>query len=177
MAISTSKSPSFDPKTVAYGLGWFSLALGLTELLFARGLARTLGMRGQEGLIRGYGMREIATGIGILASKDNPAPGIWGRVAGDALDIAKLAKYATAGNPERGNVAIALGAVAGATAMDVIVAQQLPVQEQEAESAARDYSDRSGFPMGVEAARGAARDFKAPGDMRTPEAMRSQTLH
>jgi hypothetical protein len=40
MAISTSKSVSFDAKVVAYGLGWFSLALGLTELLFARGLAR-----------------------------------------------------------------------------------------------------------------------------------------
>ena len=32
------------------GLGWFSIGLGLTELLFARRLARTLGMRGDEGL-------------------------------------------------------------------------------------------------------------------------------
>jgi hypothetical protein len=176
MAISTSKSVSFDPKAVAYGLGWFSLALGFTELLFARGLARTLGMKGQEGLIRAYGARELATGIAILRAK-NPTPWIWGRVAGDALDIATLAKYATDGNPERGNVAIALGAVVGATAMDVIAAQALPAQEAQAEEAARDYSDRSGFPMGVEAARGAARDFNAPKDMRTPEPMRPQTLH
>jgi hypothetical protein len=176
MAISTSKSISFDPKVVAYGLGWFSLALGFTELLFARGIARTLGMRGQEGLIRSYGARELATGIGILAAK-NPTPWIWGRVAGDALDIATLAKHATSANPDRGNVAIALGAVVGATAMDVIAAQALPAQEAQAQEAARDYSDRSGFPMGVEAARGAARDFKAPRDMRTPEPMRPPTVH
>ena len=176
MAYSTSKSVSFDPKVVAYGLGWFSLALGFTELVFARGLARTLGMKGCENLIRGYGARELATGIAILRAKD-PTPWVWGRVACDALDIATLAKYAGDDNPERGNVAIALAAVAGATAMDIAAATALPMQEKEAESAARDYSDRSGFPMGVEAARGAARDFQAPRDMRAPDGMRPQTLH
>ena len=35
---------------------------------------------------RAYGLREIGTGIGILASKD-PSPWLWGRVAGDALDV------------------------------------------------------------------------------------------
>jgi hypothetical protein len=176
MAITTSKSVSFDPKAVGYGLGWFSLALGFTELVFARGLASILGMKGQENLIRAYGARELATGIAILRSGD-PTPWIWGRVAGDALDIATLARYAGDDNPERGNVAIALAAVAGATAMDIAVATALPMQEEEAESAARDYSDRSGFPMGVEAARGAARDFLAPRDMRAPDAMRPNTLH
>ena len=42
----------------------------------------------------------------------------------------------------------------------------------------RDYSARSGFPMGVEAVRGlAARDFKAPDDMRPPEPMRPGMVH
>jgi hypothetical protein len=40
----------------------------------------------------------------------------------------------------------------------------------------RDYSDRSGFPQGVEAARGAAKDFQAPGDMRIPDPLRPR-LH
>ena len=35
-----------------------------------------------------------------------------------------------------------------------------------------DYSDRSGFPQGVEAARGAAKDFEPPRDMRIPEPLR-----
>lgn len=47
-------------------------------------------MHGQERLIRAYGVREIAKGVGILTSP-NPTPWLWGRVAGDALDLATLA--------------------------------------------------------------------------------------
>ena len=46
------------------------IALGLMEVAAPRALARFLGMEGSEALIRGYGLREIATGVGILASND-----------------------------------------------------------------------------------------------------------
>ncbi len=36
----------------------------------------------------------------------------------------------------------------------------------------RDYSRRSGFPLGVEASRGAASDAPIPADMLTPELLR-----
>lgn len=39
----------------------------------------------------------------------------------------------------------------------------------------RDYSRRSGFPLGVEASRGAASDSPIPADMRTPELLRPFT--
>jgi len=55
--------------------------------------------------------------------------------------------------------------------------EALPAQQSTAQAAARDYSDRSGFPMGVEASRGMARDFNAPRDMRTPEPLRPPSLH
>ena len=45
---------------LARGLGWFSIGLGLTEIAAAPILARTLGLVGKEGLIRAYGLREIA---------------------------------------------------------------------------------------------------------------------
>jgi len=70
-----------------------------------------------------------------------------------------------------------MGAVLGATALDVVTAQALPAQESTAQAAARHYRERSGFPMGVEASRGMARDFDAPRDMRTPEALRPPSLH
>ena len=47
---------------LAKGLGCFSIALGLMELIAPRTLARTLGMTGSETLLAGYGVREIATG-------------------------------------------------------------------------------------------------------------------
>jgi hypothetical protein len=113
-----------DGKVLARGLGWFSIGLGLYELLAPRHLARTLGMEDQTGLIQAYGVREIATGVGILARR-RPVEFVWGRVAGDALDLATLAAGLSGDNPKRGNVAIAMGAVAGVALLDVLCASEL----------------------------------------------------
>ena len=113
---------------LARGLGWFSIGLGLAEMLAPRMLTEQMGMQGKEPLLRFYGAREMAAGIGILMS-DNPGPWIWGRVAGDALDLATLATGLDKQNPRKGNVAIALAAVAGVTALDCISAQALTGHE------------------------------------------------
>jgi hypothetical protein len=157
-------------------LGWFSIGLGMAELFAARPMARMLGMRGNEGLLRLYGLREIAAGVGIFAAEDK-APWVWGRVAGDALDIATLAAQFE-DNPRKGALVSALAAVAGVTVLDVMTAQALATRAKVERQPERDYSDRSGFPMGVEAARGiAAKDFKAPSDMRLPPGMEPRQLH
>jgi hypothetical protein len=156
--------------SLAYQLGWFSLALGAVELMASRRLARTLGMHGQESLIRAYGVREIVKGVGILTSP-NPTPWLWGRVAGDALDLGTLA-YAYRTSPKRRNLAIAMANVAAATALDVLAAQQLGAVKQRQQQPVVDYSTRSGFPLGVEASRGLARDADIPAEFRTPEALR-----
>ena len=157
---------------LAYGLGWFSIGLGAAEVLAPRALARTLGMRGSESMLRAYGLREIATGIGILSSR-NPAPWLWGRVGGDALDIATLAGGYRDENPRKQNVGIALAAVAGVTVLDIVCAQALSMESgRRRQQRLYDYSDRSGLPRPPGEMRGAARDFDAPRDMRTPEALR-----
>jgi hypothetical protein len=160
--------------TLARGLGLFSIALCIAEVAAPRALARALGMKGQEGLIAGYGVREIATGIGILASKD-PTPWIWGRVAGDGLDLATLATALEGNNPKKGNVGIAMAAVAGVTALDVYCAQTLSRESPHPLPPMQDYSDRTGYPRGIEQSHGAARDFEVPSDFRTPEALRPYT--
>jgi hypothetical protein len=62
---------------VARGLGYFSIALGVAELSAPGAICRAAGIAGQEGVVRAYGTREIATGVAILASHD-PTPWIWG---------------------------------------------------------------------------------------------------
>src|SRR4051812_7131806 len=114
---------------IAQGLGWFSIALGALELFATRELTRSLGMRGNEPLVQLYGLREIATGIGILMSKD-PTPWIWGRVVGDALDMGTLAAHLNDENRQAENVAIALGNVAAVTAVDIYCAQKLSAAER-----------------------------------------------
>src|SRR5215211_709615 len=119
--------------------------LGLAEVIAPRALARALGMEGTETVIRAYGAREIATGVGILAS-DDPTPWIWGRVAGDVLDLATLATGLEGNNPKQGNLAIAFAAAAGVTALDVYCAQQLSGEDSHPLPPLRDYGDRTGFP-------------------------------
>ena len=166
--------PDSATDTLARGLGVFSIALGLVEVLAPRSLTRALGMEGSETLVQAYGAREIATGLGILASKD-PTPWIWGRVAGDGLDLATLATALEGNNPKKTNVGIAMAAVAGVTALDVYCAQTLSRESPHPLPPAQDYSDRTGFPRGVEQSRGAASDFEVPRDFRAPEAMRPYT--
>ena len=137
-------------------MGWFSLALGAIELIAARRITRKLGMRGKEGLVRAYGIREIGTGI-VSLSPDRQI-GLWSRVAGDGLDLAMLAGACRPGNPMRKNVGLALLLVTGVTLLDVVAAQMGATRHARRSDAWRGYSDRSGFPRGIETARSMAKE-------------------
>jgi hypothetical protein len=156
---------------LAKALGWFSLGLGLTELLAPGRITRALGMEGKEGVVRAFGAREI--GHGLLTLSPDKQVGLWSRVAGDGLDIATLMGGLRDDNPKRDNVAIALAMVLGVTLLDVIGAQSTTVRHSRNRGERRLYRDRSGFPRGVQAARGAARDFKTPPDMRAAPVLAS----
>jgi hypothetical protein len=110
--------------SLAKGLGWFSVALGVAELVAPRKLARAVGLKGREGVVAAYGARELATGIAILASRD-PAPWIWARVVGDAADIGTLAAGDGLRPDQRLKTIMALAAVAGVTALDVLCGRWL----------------------------------------------------
>ncbi len=149
----------------ARGLGWFGIGLGAAEVLMPRALARALGMPGGGGLVFLYGLREIATGIGILKAR-NQTPWLWGRVAGDAMDLATLAAYG--GSRNKLGRGIGIVAVAGATALDVTIARALSERDERRTRTWADYSDRSGFKKPPEEMRGVARrDFQTPPEMKT----------
>jgi hypothetical protein len=156
---------------MAKGLGYLSIALGVAELLAPRAVCKAVGVTGMESVVRAYGAREIATGVAILASHD-PEPWIWGRVAGDMADIATVATGLRQDNPRKDNTVLALAVLTAVTAVDVACASALGTQKGNRKTAIADYSDRSGFPHGLQAARGAAQDFEVPADMRTPELLR-----
>lgn len=109
---------------LAKGLGWFSLALGAGEVVFGRTLARWMGMEGAAWILRAYGAREIATGVGILSAHrpEDRSPWMWARVGGDVLDLGTLALGLHPSNPCRDRVALAMMAVGGVTALDAACA-------------------------------------------------------
>jgi hypothetical protein len=109
---------------IAEGLGVFSVTLGLVEALAPRGLGKAVGLRQKDGLLRGFGLREVASGVALLAARKK-SPWMWGRVVGDVLDIATLATGVGAKNPNRKRTMLALGAVAGIAALDYFVARDL----------------------------------------------------
>ncbi len=137
-------------RSLARGLGWFSIGLGVAQLAMPGKMARFLGVPGNEGLIRACGAREVATGIGLLLS-DDPKPWIYGRIGGDMLDLAGLGMSIEKGT-EQVNAAIAAGAVAGITALDISCAKGLASESDLVTE--WDYSDRSGFSQSPEAMRG-----------------------
>ena len=114
-----------DEEQLARGLGWFSLGLGLAELLAPRAVGRVAGVRGNTGLIRLFGLREIASGIAIFTQGKRPAGAMWSRVVGDALDLACLGAAFASPNSNKGRVAFATANVLTVTALDVLCAQQL----------------------------------------------------
>jgi hypothetical protein len=162
-----ASGPSALPRTdrMARGLGWFSIALGIAELLAPRSIARHLGVEGKEAMICAAGVREIASGV-VSLSVDKKC-GVWSRVAGDALDITALAAAYRDDNPKKANVAAALAGVIGVTLIDFVCAQGLGATHRRGPGRVRDYRGRSGFPGGIAAARGAAAGFAVPEDMRS----------
>lgn len=176
-AISNIARSKGDPKVIRSGpsslgamdrmakaLGWFSIGLGLTELVAAERITRALGMEGREALVRAYGVREL--GHGIVSLSPDKHLGLWSRVAGDGLDIATLMAAMRHDNPKRDNVGLALALVAGVTLLDIIGAQGVTARHSRPRGQSRRYRNRTGFPRGVQSARGAAKDFQVPPDMR-----------
>ncbi|MDB4965012.1 MAG: hypothetical protein JWN44_701 [Myxococcales bacterium] len=113
---------------LARGLGWFSIGLGVSQLIAPRGLARLIGVpdhtRSRSTMLA-VGVRELMAGFGIL-SRRGQAPGwLWARVGGDMIDLALLVSALRSERSDKRGVFAALGAVAGVTALDTIAAAKL----------------------------------------------------
>jgi len=107
----------------AKGLGVFSMAVGLTQLMAPNWLGMKAGVGAHPTLTRICGARELASGIGVLSGR-KPAPALWARVAGDVIDIGLLG-MALFKSARRGRVALMLGVVLGASLLDLIYARRL----------------------------------------------------
>ncbi len=124
-ATETRRGP--ETRDLVRFLGWFSLALGAAEVLAPRLIARISGSRDHKTLVRSYGLRELAAGVGILTAS-RPANWLWARVGGDAVDIASIIGGSRSGS--RGPAIGALASVAGVTALDIFCANRCTQYEK-----------------------------------------------
>lgn len=112
---------------LAAGLGWFSVGLGVAEVAAPGMLARAIGVSNtadNRELLRAAGLREIASGIGIL-TRERQAGWVWARVGGDAMDLALLGLGFTSDEAQPRRLAVATAAVAGVTALDLVASRKL----------------------------------------------------
>jgi hypothetical protein len=74
-------------------MGLFSYALGTAQILRPGSVNRLMGVpdhNPNHAMTRLIGIREIVTGTGVLFGK-NTSGWMWGRVAGDIMDISNVA--------------------------------------------------------------------------------------
>lgn len=114
-------------KKIATGLGWFSIGLGVAELIAPDRVARLVGVKPtstSRTLLRVAGARELAAGLGIL-SNDRPTGWVWSRVAGDVLDLSMIGAAMNRNDTDRSRLNTATAAVIGVTALDIVAGNGL----------------------------------------------------
>lgn len=111
-----------DQRQLARALGWFSVGLGVVQVLAPRSLGRFIGAgENHATLMRLCGMREIASGVGLLSERA-PASSAISRVAGDAIDLALLGAALRSPDAQPTRLLGAATAVMGVMAVDVYAA-------------------------------------------------------
>ena len=116
--------PAVSPN-LSFMIGLTAVGLGMWGALFPGSVKRTLGVRSPEGVVRSaFGLRELWSGYS-LAGDPTRAGVLWARVAADVFDIAVLADLSGPTNPKRSNARLALGAVVGIAALDLITAVRM----------------------------------------------------
>ncbi len=112
---------------LARGLGWFSVGLGVAQVVAPRGVARMIGVRDDRrslATLRAVGVREIASGVGLLTRARSSA-WVWARLGGDMVDLALLGSTLRRQQSDGDRVAAAIAAVIGVSLVDGIAARRL----------------------------------------------------
>jgi uncharacterized membrane protein len=119
-------------ESLANFLGLFAVGLGLAQLIAPGGMSRLVGIKNDDRnrtTMRLLGARELSSGMAILTNQQ-PEKAVWGRVAGDALDLALLGVALANPDNDRGRTLFATANVLAVTALDVMAAKTLSMQPE-----------------------------------------------
>ena len=105
--------------------GWFSLALGAGLITAPDSVSRLIGVkknRRVRKVMRAVGVREIASGVGLLAGT-RKSPCLWARALGDVIDLGLLGRALALPRTRRDRGVSALAALAGIALLDAAAAR------------------------------------------------------
>ncbi len=115
------RAVSGDAQRLNQALAAFSIGLGLVELLAPRRLGRLIGAGDHPALFRLCGLREIASGVGLLSPRAASVAAV-SRQAGDAMDLVLLGAAFASRDARPARLALATTAVLGVAAVDAYAA-------------------------------------------------------
>ncbi len=114
-----------DPdQVVNSGIAWFSVALGVTQIVAPDALARLIGVRPSQNTrtaMRAIGVRELTTGFGLLSNAKS-TPWLWTRLAGNMVDLSLIGSGVGRRAEDRTRATRAAIAVGGVAALDFYAA-------------------------------------------------------
>ena len=113
-------------QAVNSGIAWFSVALGMTQILAPDALARLIGVRPSSNsrtTMRAIGARELATGFGLLSNAKSTS-WLWTRFAGNVVDLSLLGTGVGRRADDRQRAMRAALAVGGVAALDLYAASR-----------------------------------------------------
>jgi uncharacterized membrane protein len=119
-----------DDRLLGQLLGWFSIGVGLAELLAPRALGRAIGVGDQSATLRALGVREVVSGLGLLSER-KPGAWAWSRVAGDAMDLALLGAATRSPDADPRRIAMATAGVLAVAALDVYAGRRLQATQSD----------------------------------------------
>lgn len=104
-------------------LGWLSIGLGVAYLAAPEKMAKLAGVQAShDGVIRAIGLREVATGIGLVAQRQ-PTFFLRSRIGGHAMDLALIAVSMRSDDADRRRLTAAAAMVGGNMVLDLLSAQ------------------------------------------------------
>lgn len=113
-----------SPDRLARVLGLFSLGLGSVQIADPDGVNRFVGLRvtpENQAAMRGVGVQELLMGLPLFRRKA-PAALLWGRVAGDAMQIGMLAAAMDNKKNDRDRLRTTIGALGAVAVVDLFAA-------------------------------------------------------
>jgi hypothetical protein len=113
-------------------LGWFSLGLGAAQLIAPGLVNRVAGIENDSTsrlVQRLVGVREVGAFAAIEADRPRPALPIWGRVAGDCMDLALLGISWRRARAGTARLALTTASIVAVTGLDAYAASRLSAAE------------------------------------------------
>lgn len=118
------QGPTGQDGRLTTALAWFSIGLGLVQLLVPGTVAKVSGLPAGPAIMRVLGARDMALAVGLINSR-NAAIWQWAKVAGDAMDLVALGIAARTSPARKRRLAKTALLLAGMAALDVIAGNRV----------------------------------------------------